>query len=263
MNGFTNNPPAYVQQAEWNEDQLIEQCQQALSSCNWTVGQCAAEWTERFAAGRTDADFGSLIGLERDQVTKRRLVWERFGDIRDQFPHLRWSHFYVALSWDDAETCLEWANEMEGTVAEMKAWRRSQHGEDLSQPSTAEDSPVIESADPHEAEPDEEPETIPFSFGESTIEVDPVTDTAAVEPADEEELDEEEEDDEEPEAGEEVSPAAVSEPAEKPPSLHPSHVVLELRKALRVVEQTADEDAIEEIADELEFWLRRLRPKRA
>ena len=47
------------------------------------------------------------------------------------YPSLKWSHFYAALNWDDAPECLQWADENQSTVAEMKAWRRALRGEDL------------------------------------------------------------------------------------------------------------------------------------
>lgn len=125
-----------------SEDALIARAQQALSSCNWSIGECAATWTQRYARGRTDGDFGNLIGLSGDQVYQRRRVWEAFADVREEYPNLKWSHFYVALNWDDASECLQWANEMESTVAEMKAWRRSQHGEDITAP--ADEEPPFE-----------------------------------------------------------------------------------------------------------------------
>jgi hypothetical protein len=116
------------------EEQLVHRAQQALSRCNWEIGECAAQWTKRYARGRSDADFGALIGLSGDQVYQRRRVWETFSDVREQYPALKWSHFYAALNWDDAAECLQWAQEMQATVAEMKAWRRAQHGEDLTAP---------------------------------------------------------------------------------------------------------------------------------
>lgn len=121
------------------ESDLISRAQQALSHCNWEVGECAATWTKRFARGRTDADFADLVGLTADQVYQRRRVWESFADVRDSYPSLKWSHFYAALTWDDAAECLQWAEEIHSTVAEMKAWRRAQRGEDLSQ--AAEEEP--------------------------------------------------------------------------------------------------------------------------
>jgi len=116
-----------------SEDQLVRRAQHALSRCNWEIGECASQWTQRHARGRSDADFGQLIGLSGDQVFQRRRVWETFADVHENYPKLKWSHFYVVLNWEDAADCLHWANDMEATVAEMKAWRRAQHGEDLSE----------------------------------------------------------------------------------------------------------------------------------
>uniref|UniRef100_A0A7C2P498 Uncharacterized protein n=1 Tax=Schlesneria paludicola TaxID=360056 RepID=A0A7C2P498_9PLAN len=117
------------------EADLVARAQASISQCQWEVGECAALWTRRFARGRTDADFAQLIGLSPDQVYQRRRVWETFSDARTSFPALRWSHFYAALNWDDAAECLQWAQDIGATVAEMRAWRRAQRGEDLSEPS--------------------------------------------------------------------------------------------------------------------------------
>ena len=115
-----------------SEADLISRAQTAVSQCNWEVGECAAVWTKRFARGRTDADFAELVGLSPDQVYQRRRVWETFGDVYGSYPGLKWSHFYAALNWDDAAECLQWAQDIGATVAEMRAWRRAQRGEDLS-----------------------------------------------------------------------------------------------------------------------------------
>jgi hypothetical protein len=119
-----------------SEEELIEKAQTAVSQSNWVVGECAAKWTTKYARGRTDADFGLLVGLSGDQVYQRRRVWETFADVDGDYVDLKWSHFYVALNWDDSPECLQWAQENEATVAEMKAWRRAMHGEDLTQPAT-------------------------------------------------------------------------------------------------------------------------------
>jgi hypothetical protein len=122
-----------------SEDQLIDTAIEAVSHCRWVVGECAAKWTQRYARGRTDADFGALIGVSADQVFQRRRVWETFGAVRGDFRSLKWSHFHAALNWDDALDCLRWADEMQATVAEMRAWRRAQRGEDLTVEAAAEE----------------------------------------------------------------------------------------------------------------------------
>ncbi|MEZ6125090.1 MAG: hypothetical protein R3C49_18240 [Planctomycetaceae bacterium] len=114
-----------------SEEGLISVARDAVSQCNWVVGECASKWTKKYARGRTDADFGQMVGLSGDQIYQRRRVWEAFGTTFDKFTNLKWSFFYVALNWEDATRCLNWADENEATVAEMRAWRRAQNGEDL------------------------------------------------------------------------------------------------------------------------------------
>lgn len=114
-----------------SEEQLISEAREAVSQCNWVVGECAARWTKKFARGRTDSDFGQMVGLSGDQIYQRRRVWEMFGESYQKFPELKWSFFYVALNWDDSEECLQWAADSDATVSEMRAWRRAQRGEDL------------------------------------------------------------------------------------------------------------------------------------
>jgi len=128
-----------------SEEDLIQRAQEALNQCNWVIGECAATWTTRYARGRTDADFGARIGLSGDQIYQRRRVWETFSDVRENYPRLKWSHFYAALNWDDAAECLQWADEMQATIAEMKAWRRAQRGEDLTE-QPDEEEPFAQSA---------------------------------------------------------------------------------------------------------------------
>ena len=113
------------------EEDLIQATKQAVSESNWSIGESASIWMQRHARGRTDVDFGLLTGLGGDHVYQCRRVWEAFSDVRSRFAVLKWSHFYAALNWDDAAENLEWASDVDATVAEMKAWRRATRGEDL------------------------------------------------------------------------------------------------------------------------------------
>ena len=122
-----------------SEEELIQTAQTAVSHSNWVVGECAGKWTKKYAKGRTDAEFGASIGLSGDQVYQRRRVWETFSDVSEEYPTLKWSHFYVALNWDDASESLAWAEEQQATVSEMRAWRRAQRGEDLTEQSPVDD----------------------------------------------------------------------------------------------------------------------------
>lgn len=63
--------PAIVRQAEETEAQLVSVCRELvekIDDCKWQVGRLVHDWTRRFAKGRTDADFGLLVGLSEDQV---------------------------------------------------------------------------------------------------------------------------------------------------------------------------------------------------
>ena len=114
-----------------SEEQLISLARDAVSQCNWVVGECASRWTQKFARGRTDHDFGQMVGLSGDQIYQRRRVWAKFGDTYRENSNLKWSFFYVTLNWDDSDECLRWANDTSATVAEMRAWRRARNGENL------------------------------------------------------------------------------------------------------------------------------------
>ncbi len=119
------------QQVAESEEKLISLARDAVSQCNWVVGECASKWTQKYARGRTDHDFGQMVGLSGDQIYQRRRVWMKFGDSCRDYSNLKWSFFYVTLNWDDSEECLNWANDTSATVAEMRAWRRAKNGEDL------------------------------------------------------------------------------------------------------------------------------------
>lgn len=120
-----------IDKAEEQFQRFIAEAQQILGPTRWEIGRIASEIKE--VCGKTDAEIGEAIGLSKMQVYQRRSVWDRFGGVNINY-RLSWSHFCAALSWDDAEKALAWANDCEATVAEMTAWRRVQNGEDIRQP---------------------------------------------------------------------------------------------------------------------------------
>ena len=157
-----------------SEEQIVARARQdAVQPMPLGSGECAATWTARYARGRTDNDFAVLIGISGDQVYQRRRVWETFREIRDEYPSLKWSHFYAALTWEDARDCLSWAEDTHSTVAEMRAWRRAQRGEDLSvDPSEEETIQYIPSRPEYVQDPgefgEEGPRSEPRSGGNGT-----------------------------------------------------------------------------------------------
>jgi len=43
-------------------------------------------------------------------------------------------HFEAADKWPDRYEAIKWAMDAQASVAEMKAWHRANHGEDLAEP---------------------------------------------------------------------------------------------------------------------------------
>ncbi len=127
MKPITAPVAAEVRQEEQSEAAMIQEAKQVISTSAWKLGEIACRWTAAYARGRTDAALGAALGISGDQVYQRRRVWERFSGISDTYRNLSWSHFYAALTWDDADACLNWACENYATVAEMKAWRTAAH----------------------------------------------------------------------------------------------------------------------------------------
>lgn len=120
----------FIQTADDTEYKLIRTAAEAANGGNWIVGECAARWWHRYRKDRTDGDFAEMIGLSEDQVYQRRRVWEEFGKDYHEFPRLTWSHFREALNYENATDILDWADETEANVKEMRAYYHAQRAKD-------------------------------------------------------------------------------------------------------------------------------------
>lgn len=118
----------FTQTKDDTEYHLIQAAHKAANAGNWVVGECAARWLANYGKGKTDGTFAELIELSEEKVYQCRRVWERFGRIANSFKIVSWSHFREAVNWENAEECLEWAEDCNATVNEMRAWQRSQTG---------------------------------------------------------------------------------------------------------------------------------------
>jgi hypothetical protein len=115
---------AEVIQIEETEAQLIERAKASHSQSAWAVGECAAKWTQKYAHGRSDEEFGNLTGVSQQDVNKRRRVWERFGESYALRRNLSWTHFREALPWPDADAILKVADDQRMSVTAMLAYRQ-------------------------------------------------------------------------------------------------------------------------------------------
>ena len=97
-----------------------------VSTTNWEKGRIICQWREALlaagaaAASCTDEAWSRRVGnLTPQHCGRLRRVWQRFGEARDQYPGLYWSHFQAALEWSDAEMWLEGAVQNGWSIAKM------------------------------------------------------------------------------------------------------------------------------------------------
>ena len=101
-----------------------------VSTTNWEKGRIICQWREALdqagapAADYTDDAWSRQVGNVTPQhVGRLRRVFERFGQVYDQYAGLYWSHFHAALDWPDAEMYLEGAVQNEWSVSQMRNQR--------------------------------------------------------------------------------------------------------------------------------------------
>src|SRR5262245_19768725 len=101
-----------------------------VSTTNWEKGRIIVQWREALVAQGlppteySDEAWSRLVGgVSGQHVGRLRRVYQRFGQQREQFPELYWSHFQAALDWDDAEMWLEGAKTSGWSVGQMRVTR--------------------------------------------------------------------------------------------------------------------------------------------
>ena len=131
----------------------IGQWNRLVSTTNWEKGRIICQWRDALIAGGTpvtdysDEAWSQLVGgVTSQHVGRLRRVFQRFGDVFDQYDGLYWSHFQAALDWEDAEMWLEGAIHNNWSVSQM----RGKRWETLGKPSDAqppEDSALADEMD--------------------------------------------------------------------------------------------------------------------
>jgi hypothetical protein len=103
---------------------------QLVSTTNWEKGRIIREWREALiAAGAPAVEYSDdawarrVGGVTGQHVGRLRRVAQRFGEVRQEYPGLYWTHFHAALDWDDAEMWLEGAVQSRWSVSEMRRQR--------------------------------------------------------------------------------------------------------------------------------------------
>ena len=110
--------------------QYHQQWHQLVSTTNWAKGKIICKWRESLRAAGfsahyySDESWSRRVGNVTPQHTGRlRKVYLRFDSIRNEYPKLHWSHFLIALDWDDSELWLEGAQQSQWSVSQMQKMR--------------------------------------------------------------------------------------------------------------------------------------------
>jgi hypothetical protein len=82
-----------------------------------------------------------VTGVTGQHVGRLRRVYQKFGEVFEEFQGLYWSHFQAALDWDDAQAWLEKAAEQSWSVTEMRHGRWEKLGVPLNE-RAAEEAPI-------------------------------------------------------------------------------------------------------------------------
>jgi hypothetical protein len=130
---------------------FLGQWNRLVSTTNWEKGRIIYDWRESLfltgAAPQAYADeaWSRRVGNVTGQhVGRLRRVWERFGQVRETYSGLFWSHFQAAIDWNDAEMWLEGAVQSEWSVAQMRDQRWQALGSPADKKPKAEDVVVSE-----------------------------------------------------------------------------------------------------------------------
>src|SRR5215216_264794 len=109
---------------------FIGQWNRLVSTTNWEKGRIICQWRDALIAGGasttsySDEAWSQLVGgVTSQHVGRLRRVFQRFGEVFDQFEGLYWSHFQSSLDWEDAEMWLEGAIHNGWSVSQMRGKR--------------------------------------------------------------------------------------------------------------------------------------------
>lgn len=101
-----------------------------VSMANWEKGRIICEWRQALIeAGAprdryTDEAWSRRAGgVSPEHAGRLRRVYQRFGQVHQQYAGLYWSHFQVASDWPEAEMWLEGAVQNGWSVARMRHQR--------------------------------------------------------------------------------------------------------------------------------------------
>lgn len=109
---------------------FVGQWRTLVSTTNWEKGRIICQWrdallrADALVTEYSDEAWAQRVGGVTGQHAGRlRRVYDRFGQVWTEYEGLYWSHFQIALDWDDAEMWLEGAVQNHWSVAQMRTAR--------------------------------------------------------------------------------------------------------------------------------------------
>jgi len=129
-----------VAQQAWGDsiaDRFVGRWNRLISSTNWEKGRIISQWRRALVdAGAAATEFSDeawakrVGGVTASHVGRLRRVYDVFGDSHETYQSLYWTHFLIALDWDDAPLWLEGAAQSGWSVAQMRTQRWEATGGD-------------------------------------------------------------------------------------------------------------------------------------
>jgi hypothetical protein len=144
-----------------------------VSTTNWEKGRIIAQWRAALEAQQlpiaefSDEAWARLVGGVTGQHAGRlRRVYQRFGEVYEQYGGLYWSHFQAAIDWTDAEMWLEGAVQNGWSVSAMRRTRWETLGAPPEQTPRAEEVVASETDEDFEPARKQPPSTIEGRYDE-------------------------------------------------------------------------------------------------
>ena len=116
--------------AEETSLEFLSQWQRLVSTTNWEKGRIICQWRQALidsgAAWQEYSDEAwsrRVSSVSSQHVGRLRRVAEQFGQQRETYPGLYWSHFQAAIDWSDAEMWLEGAVQSGWSISQMRRQR--------------------------------------------------------------------------------------------------------------------------------------------
>ncbi len=136
--GFVDDEPP---QHELEDDDLVHpfvgRWNQLVSSTNWEKGHIINQWRAALIDdGASPTQYSDetwarrVGGVTASHVGRLRRVHNAFADSYETYSGLYWTHFLVALDWDDAPLWLEGAAQSGWSVSAMRQQRWEANGGD-------------------------------------------------------------------------------------------------------------------------------------